>query len=177
MADIDLAGLLKRFLSDYSATRSERQNRYGQGVSELSKIVEMFKPGGEFAKKTSSAALNAAKAGFAGAGLGGITPKAMSNSMASTMERTRVGGEIGALTNRAQYKSTFPQISPSPSAITNLATGGFSGLTQQELATAPGGPLAQPSTIQDVINYYNLGGTGYSGPARGGSSISAARYY
>ena len=144
MADIDLAGLLKQFTSEYDTTKTEREKRYGAGVSELTDIVNMFKPGGEFATKMTGSAMGAAETGFAGAGLGGVMPQKASNPLIAAINRMRSLGESSALTQRAGYKAAFPKIYADPSAITNLATGGFSGLTQQLLAESLGGPLSDP---------------------------------
>lgn len=173
MADIDLAGLLKRFIADYGATKAERKKRYGKGETELSDIIKMFKPGGEFAKGTKTAALGAATKGFAGAGLGGVTPKAVSGPMASVIERMRTGGQAGALATRAQYRAQFPQLFPDPTAIANLATGGFSGTTSRIAAESLGGPLSDPYAALATPTSLLLSGgstkgtTGFAGKTTG----------
>jgi len=123
----------------------------------------MFKPGGEFAKGTKTAALDAATKGFAGAGLGGVAPKAVSKSMSSAIKRMRTGSQAGALATRADYRAKFPKLFPDPSAITNLATGGFSGLTRQIQAEALGGPLSNPYAALRTPTSTLLGGGGAGG--------------
>ena len=153
--EIDLAGLLKRLLSDYGTTKTERKKRLKAGETQLSEIVKAYQPGGDVTKQVTNAAVTSAQSSFAG--LGGPSPTTVSTPFAATIRRMQTMGQVKALQNRAQFQSSFKEISPSPSSLVNLATGGFAGLTREKLATAPGGILGGPTTATDLMDYYGLG--------------------
>ena len=149
MADINIPALLQKLIGDYDAARTERQQRFETGKTELGKIVEMY-GGGEASDKISKTAMTAAKSGMAG--VGGKVPGKLSKSFQSAIKRTTTTGKAKALSTRAAFQNAFPNLYPGPSALVNLATGGFAGLTRQLEAESLGGPLSDPYDYLSTSN-------------------------
>lgn len=158
MADIDLAGLLKQFMSEYSSARSENQNLYESGQSDLSKVVEAYQSGGGATSGLLREGMAPVEQNMVSRGLSGTTrPGAVRAGMAADIESQRMAGLAAAGTAKAEYGANFQDIYPSTDILSHLATGGFSGLLSKEIAQAGmvpdysyevdyGGPSAPTST-------------------------------
>ena len=181
MADIDLAGLLQRFLSEYTTARTERQDIYEAGQTDLSKAVEAYKPGGGATVGLLQAGMAPVEQSMVSRGLTGTTrPGAVRAGMAADIEAQRVQGLAGAKTAKAEFGAAFEDIYPTAGTISHLATGGFSGLLSREIAEAGAKPDyasrveyggAQPAGGGGVS-----GGVGGRGAPAGGGGIGTDKY-
>lgn len=137
MADIDLAGLLQRFLSEYTTARTERQDIYEAGQTDLSKVAEMYEPGGGITAGLLQERMAPVEQSMVSRGLTGTTrPGAVRAGMAADIEAQRMTGLAGAKTAKAEFGADFEDIYPTAGTISHLATGGFSGLLSREIAEA-----------------------------------------
>jgi len=141
MADIDLAGLLQRFLSEYTTARSERQDIYETGQADLSKVAEAYEPGGGSTTGLLQEQYAPVGQQMVSRGLTGTTrPGAVRAGMAADIEAQRVQKLADAKTSKAEFGAGFEDIYPTAGTISHLATGGFSGLLSREIAEAGAKP-------------------------------------
>ena len=164
---IDLGGLLRTLVSDYQQTRVKREKRYTEGIGILEGVVEQFGPG--YLKGEEKKTLASMEQGMVGRGLGGTTrPAAEGTGIKADIRDRQTRARTGAMTNVAQFMANFQDVSPDPSTLAHLATGGFSGLLQEQLARAQGGPLGEPFRGFTVDYGDRDGGGGFGGGAGGG---------
>lgn len=133
---INLPGLLQMMFKDYEESRTAKQARYTEGKGILENIVNMFGPG--YLKGEEKKMLAEMEQGMVGRGLGGTTrPAAAGMGIKADIRGREMRGRAGAMTNVAQYMAGFQDLAPTPGTLAHLATGGFSGmLEQQKLAFA-----------------------------------------
>jgi len=139
--DIDLAGLLKQFMTEYGAARSDRQGIYEAGQADLSKVAEAHQPGGGMTSGLLQESMAPIEQSMVSRGLSGTTrPGAVRAGMAADIEAQRMKGLAGAKTAKAEFGAGFQDIYPSAGVLSHLATGGFSGLLSREIAEAGARP-------------------------------------
>jgi hypothetical protein len=164
-SSFDLSGLLKTLTTDYEETRTAKQKRYDEGIGILQSIVEQFGPG--YLKGEETKTLAAMEQGMVGRGLGGTTrPAAVGTGIKADIRDRQTRARTGAMTNVANFMAGFQDLAPTPGTLAHLATGGFSGLLQQAIAGAPGGPLGPMQT--------GSGGTFYERNISGGGGSNMA---
>ena len=141
MAEIDLAGLLKRFTDEYGEARTARQGQFESGMSDLSSVIETYQPGGGSTAGLLQTGMAPIEQQMVSRGLSGTTrPGAVRAGMAADIESQRLAGEAGAKTSQAGYGAGFEDIAPTAGTISHLATGGFSGLLSRDIAEAAARP-------------------------------------
>ncbi len=127
--EINIPKLLQIMFEDYKGAKTE-------GTSILQQVAEMFGPG--YLKGEETKMLAGMEQGMVGRGLGGTTrPAAVGMGIKADIRDRRTKAKTGAMTNIANFMAAM---SPTPGTLAHLATGGFSGmLDQQRLALQAAG--------------------------------------
>lgn len=126
-----ISSLLGGLHKDYVQARDRRLKRYEQGLGEHRKRLDLY--GKEYVSGQERTALAAATQRFAGSGMGGTTrPVAVSAGMRAGFEDVRREQRSGIMGDTANYMAGFKDIYPEPSTLSHLATGGFSGMLQEQ---------------------------------------------
>ena len=168
--DIDIAGLLQQFITEYGAERSERQKIYEQGQTDLGKVVEAYEPGGGATSGLLQEGMAPVEQSMVSRGLSGTTrPGAVRAGMAADIEAQRVEGLAKAKTAKAEFGAGFQDIYPTAGTLSHLATGGFSGLLSREIAEmGPDYASRADYGVPSIAPSGGGGGVSSSGGAGGG---------
>lgn len=154
---IDLRAILDELLGDYRTGQKERKKDKASGMSALMEAIGLFDASyGKGTEKRAQAkfAQSASSRGLAGS----TVPAAISTGLGQEFEDMRRGRLGGALSNLAQFLSSFDMQRPTAGTVAHTATGGFGALAN---VSAQNVALNQP---RDVISG-NQQGLGYQPPS------------
>lgn len=163
---IDLRAILDELLGGYRAGQEERQEDKASGISALMEAIGLFDASyGKGTEKRAQAkfAQSASSRGLAGS----TVPAAISTGLGQEFEDMRRGRLGGALSNLAQFLSSFDAQRPTAGTIAHTATGGFGALAN---VSAQNVALNQP---RDLISG-NQAGLGYQPPSSSGLRSAAS---